>query len=47
MESEFKTDVESCYLTTCANNDALTCGLIRIHIGADGICMGYEPIIEE
>lgn len=42
--SEFQTDVESCYLTSCENNNALVCALLRIHIGADGICMGYAPI---
>jgi hypothetical protein len=46
-ESTIVTDVESCYLVTCQNNSALSCGLIRIHIGADGICMGYAPIEEE
>jgi hypothetical protein len=47
MESEFTTDVGICYLETCANNDALKCALLRIQIGTDGICMGYEPIVEE
>lgn len=46
-ESQIKTDIESCYLVTCQNNDALSCGLIRIHIGTDGVCMGYKPIEEE
>lgn len=45
-ESEFKTDIESCYLVTCANNSALSCTLVRVHIGTDGICMGYMPIEE-
>ena len=47
MESEFTTDIESCYMVGCANNDALKCALLRVHIGSDGICMGYESIIEE
>ena len=46
-ESQIKTDVESCYLITCQNNDALSCGLVRIHIGTDGVCMGYAPIVAE
>jgi hypothetical protein len=45
-KSEFLTDVEYCYLVSCQNNNALLCSFLRIRIGADGICMGYEPIEE-
>lgn len=44
MESEFTTDVMTCYLESCQNNNALTCSLVRISIGTDGICLQYEPI---
>jgi hypothetical protein len=46
-QSEFKTDVESCYIVTCQNNNALACGLVRIHIGVTGVCTGYVELEEE
>jgi hypothetical protein len=46
MESEFTTDVANCYLISCQNNNALTCSLVRVNIGTDGICLQYEPIEE-
>jgi hypothetical protein len=47
MESEIITDIATCYHVACENNDALTCGLIRVNIGSDGKCMEYSPIEED
>jgi len=47
MESEFETDIVTCYHVACENNDALKCALLRVHIGSDGKCMEYSPIEED
>lgn len=46
-ESSFTTDIESCYLTACSNNNDLKCCLLRVHIGPDGVCMAYAVPAED
>lgn len=47
MESEFTTDVATCYMIDCQNNDALTCALLRINISVEATCLNYAAIEEK
>jgi hypothetical protein len=46
LEDVLRTDVQSCYVLSCQNNNALKCDLVRISIGTDGVCMAYIAIEE-
>ena len=43
-DERITTDVQSCYMVNCINNDALSCGLVRISITVEGTCSGFNPI---
>lgn len=44
MREARPTDIQACYVDTCANNNVLDCDLLLITIGVDGRCMNYTPI---